>query len=329
MTIRSSHALERPDATLRYWISQPAAPTTNPTLVLLHGATLDHHAWAPQVAALQDRFPIVTPDLRGHGASTGRFDFTAAVHDIEALLEVLPADQIVLVGLSLGGNIAQQLVRRNNPRIRAMVIADATCNTAARHPLAAWMGVAALHAQAAVHGPAFAQRAARATAIEPQVQQYALEANRHRSNHETVGILASLLTDALRPDPNYRLPVPTLLVCGEFDGIGDVARGSRAWARRDALAEYAEIPGAGHTSNLDNPEAFTKILEAFLRRVLPLRSGATAGAGSPDVEASAERLYARFGGRPWQLLPEPTREHFRGLVVDGIDGARRPLRATG
>jgi hypothetical protein len=188
-----------------------------------------------------------------------------------------------------------------------MVIADATCNTAARHPLAAWMGVAALHAQAAVHGPAFAQRAARATAIEPQVQQYALEANRHRSNHETVGILASLLTDALRPDPNYRLPVPTLLVCGEFDGIGDVARGSRAWARRDALAEYAEIPGAGHTSNLDNPEAFTKILEAFLRRVLPLRSGATAGAGSPDVEASAERLYARFGGRPWQLLPEPPR----------------------
>ena len=329
MTIRSSHVLERPDATLRYWISQPAAPTTNPTLVLLHGATLDHQAWAPQVAALQDRFALVTPDLRGHGASTGTFDFTAAVHDIEALLEVLPADQIVLVGLSLGGNIAQQLVRRNNPHIRAMVIADATCNTAARHPLAAWMGVAALHAQAAVSGPAFAQRAARATAIEPQVQQYALEANRHRSNHDTVGILASLLTDALRPDPNYRLPVPTLLVCGEFDGIGDVARGSRAWARRDALAEYAEIPGAGHTSNLDNPEAFTKVLEAFLRRVLPLGSGATAGAGSPDVEAPAERLHARFGRRPWQLLPEPTREHFRGLVADGIDGADRPLRATG
>ncbi len=274
--MRSSYALERPDAALRYWTSRPAAPTTEPTLVLLHGATLDHHAWAPQVAALQDRFPIVTPDLRGHGASTGRFDFTAAVHDIEALLEVLPADEIVLVGLSLGGNIAQQLVRRNNPRVQAMVIADATCNTAARHPLAALMGVAALHAQAAVNGPAFAQRAARATAIEPQVQQYALEANRHRSNYETVGILASLLTNALRPDPSYRLPVPTLLVCGEFDSIGDVARGSRAWARRDALAEYAEVPGAGHTSNLDNPEAFTRILEAFLRRVLPLQSGVPA-----------------------------------------------------
>jgi 3-oxoadipate enol-lactonase len=283
--MRSSHALERPDATLRYWMSQPAAPTTHPTLVLLHGATLDHRAWAPQVAALQDRFPLVTPDLRGHGASTGRFDFTAAVQDVEALLEALPADQVVLVGLSLGGNIAQQLVRRNNPRVRAMVIADATCNTAVRHPLAAWMGVAALHAQAALHGRDFAHHAARATAIDPQVQQYALEANRHRSNQETVGILASLLTDALQADPNYHVPVPTLLVCGEFDNIGDVARDSRDWARRDALARYAEIPGAGHTSNLDNPEAFTGVLEDFLHRVLPLGPGVTAGAGSLHVEA--------------------------------------------
>src|SRR4051794_9441025 len=270
MAIDSSLALERSDATLRYRISQPAAPTSAPTLVLLHGATLDHHAWAPQVAALQDRFALVTPDLRGHGKSTGRFEFTAAVDDIEALLEVLPADQVGLVGLSLGGNIAQELMRRNSRRVRALVIADATCNTAARHPLAALMGVTALRAQAAVDGPAFAQRAARATATQPQAQAYALAANGRRSHHETVDILASLLTSALRPDPHYRLPVPTLLVRGEFDDIGDIGGiggiggiGMRAWARREALAEYAEIPGAGHASNLDNPAAFTKVLEAF------------------------------------------------------------------
>ena len=329
MAIDSSLALERSDATLRYWISQPPAPTTDPTLVLLHGATLDHHAWAPQVAALQDRFAIVTPDLRGHGESTGRFDFTPAVDDIEALLEVLPADQVVLVGLSLGGNIAQELARRNNPRVRALVIADATCNTAARHPLEALTGVTALHVQAAFDGPAFAQRAARATATDPQVQQYALAANRHRSHHETIGILASLLLSALRPDPAFRLAVPTLLVRGEFDTIGDIARGMRAWARRETLVEYAEIPGAGHASNLDNPEAFTSVLEAFLRRVFPLGSGAPAGPASAEVEARAERLYARYGSRPWQLLPEQTREHFRGLVADGIDGTGRPLRETG
>jgi pimeloyl-ACP methyl ester carboxylesterase len=229
---------------------------------------------------LQDRFPIVTPDLRGHGKSTGTFDFSAAVEDIQALLEVLPTDQFVLVGLSMGGNIAQELVHRNSHRVQAMVVADATCNTAAGHPLAASMGVAALRWQAAVAGPAFVEQAAQAVANEPQVQQYAREANGRRSNDEMVAILTSLLTSAGRPDPHYRLPVPTLLVCGELDGMGDIASGTRAWARRDALAEHAVIPGAGHLSNLDNPEAFTEVLEAFLRRVLPAGSGATVDAGS-------------------------------------------------
>ena len=269
MTDRIRHALERPDATVRYWSSRPSAPTSNPTLVLLHGATLDHDSWAPQVAALQDRFPIVTPDLRGHGESTGAFDFSAAVEDMQALLEVLRADQIVLVGLSMGGNIAQELVHRNADKVQAMIVADATCNTAAGHPLTASMGVAALQWQAAMAGPAFAGQAARAMANDRQVQEYVLQANGHRSNDETVAILASLLTSAARPDSDYRLPVPTLLVCGELDGIGDIASGMRAWARRDALAEHAVIPGAGHVSNLDNPEAFTEVLEAFLRRVLP------------------------------------------------------------
>jgi len=43
--------------------------------MLLHGATLDHRAWQPQVEALQDRFHLVVPDLRGHGASDVRFEF--------------------------------------------------------------------------------------------------------------------------------------------------------------------------------------------------------------------------------------------------------------
>jgi 3-oxoadipate enol-lactonase len=128
---------------------------------------------------------------------------------------------------------------------------------------------------------AFALQAARGTATDPRVQQYALEANGHRSNDEIVGILASLLTDALRPDSDYRLPVPTLLVHGELDRIGDIAHGTQAWARRDALAEYAVIPGAGHASNLDNPEAFTEVLETFLGRVLPSGSCVAVDAGFP------------------------------------------------
>ena len=81
--------------------------------------------------------------------------------------------------------------------------------------------------------------------------------------------MTSLLPGALRPDQDYRLPVPALLVHGQLDQLGDIALSTRAWAQREPLAEYAVSPATGHASNLDNPAAFTAALLAFLDRVLP------------------------------------------------------------
>ncbi len=258
--------LARPDATIRYWTT---GPDTAPTVVFLHGATLDHHAWHPQAVALAERFHVVVPDLRGHGDSTGRFSFADAVQDVLALLDHLAVDQVVLVGLSLGANIGQEVVRREPARVLALVVADATCNSAVRHPLAAATGVTVLRMQALQSPATFARRAARATAADPQVQQYVLDANAHRSARETVDILTSLLMTALRAEPGYRLPVPTLLMHGDLDRIGDIKASLRTWARSDPRARYAVIPHAGHASNLDNPRAFTAVLQAFLDEVVP------------------------------------------------------------
>lgn len=311
------HDLVRPDATIRYWT---AGPADAPTVLLLHGATLDHDAWLPQIDALQDRFHLVAPDLRAHGSSTGQFDFDAAVHDMLALLDELPDEQVVLVGLSLGGNIAQELVRRVPDRVRALVAADTTCNSAARHPFAASGGVAALQSHAMLAGSRFPRQAARAAAATPQARQYALDANAHRSNQETVRILVSLLTSALRPDPAYRLPVPALLVHGAQDRVGDIAAGMRTWAQREPSADYAVVPEAGHISNLDNPEAFTGLVATFLDGVLdPVRPVD----GGRSVEDRADQLY-RHGARPWHLLPEATREHHRERA-GGVGGRGRPL----
>jgi 3-oxoadipate enol-lactonase len=277
--------LVRPDTTIRYWT---AGPDTAPTVLFLHGATLDHHAWDPQAAALQEHFHIVVPDLRGHGDSTGRFDFEAAVEDILVLLDHLAVDKVVLVGLSLGANIAQAVLRRAPARVLALVVADATCNTATRHPFAATAGVTALRMQALQSPAAFARQAAQATATDPQVQQYVLDVNAHRSSDETVDILTSLLTTALQPDPGYRLPVPTLLVHGDHDRIGDIATSLRTWAQRDPNARYAVIPHAGHASNLDNPDAFTAILEAFLNEVVPADPAELINGDDAEGEGDAE-----------------------------------------
>ena len=57
---------------------------------------------------------------------------------------MLDVDGIGLVGLSLGGNIAQEIVHRDPARVAALVVADATCNTSSRHAWQAPMAIAAL-----------------------------------------------------------------------------------------------------------------------------------------------------------------------------------------
>ena len=270
------YELERPDARIQYWVQ---GVEDAPTVVFLHGATLDHHAWDPQVNVLREQYRTVAVDLRGHGQSTmeGRFDFNAAVDDVMALLHRLRATPVALVGLSLGGNIAQEIVYRAPELVDALVVADSTCNTASRHPLQAALAIAALASLGMTSRESFLQRAAAATAQDEAVQQYVLDVNANRSTRDAIQIVSSMLVSGLHADRDYRLPIPTLLVHGDGDGMGDIVEGTRTWAEREPRGLYVEIPDAGHASNQDNPEAFTAELAAFLDRELmaadPVLSG--------------------------------------------------------
>jgi 3-oxoadipate enol-lactonase len=261
------HELVRPDATIRYWTGGRDAGRA---LVFLHGATLDNRSWEAQVEALRTQYRVVVPDLRAHGESgtSVPFTFGAAVDDIAALLDELDLHDVGLIGLSLGGNIAQEIVHRDASRIAALVVADSTCNTSARHAWQAPMTVAALSGLGMLGREAFLQATADVTARSPEVQRYVREVNATRSTRESVQILTSMLDEALHPDPGYRLPVPTLLMHGDGDQLGDIVAGTRAWANSEPLAEYVTIPRARHLSNQDNPGAFNDALIGFLDRIL-------------------------------------------------------------
>jgi pimeloyl-ACP methyl ester carboxylesterase len=254
--------------------------TGDSLLLLLHGLGATAAVWRRLLPLVEESWEgrWAAPDLRGHGLSTmdGRFRFDDAVTDILALLDELglhaaAGAPVVLVGLSLGGNIAQEIVHREPGRATALVVADSTCNTAPRHPLAAPMTIASLTAMTLGGRAKFMRQAAEATSPNDDVRQYVLEANDDRTTGEVVQILASLLEHALHPEPDYRLPVPTLLLHGDADRIGDIVDGTRDWAARDEHAEYVVVPDAGHASNQDNPEAFIAALSEFLGRVLPRR----------------------------------------------------------
>lgn len=104
----------------------------NPEILFLHGLGQSHLAWERQVAALADRYRVVTWDLRGHGDSDKPLDVAAYADaalwadDVAAVIEAAELRNPTLVGWSFGGYvIGQYLARHGSSRVRGVNLVDA------------------------------------------------------------------------------------------------------------------------------------------------------------------------------------------------------------
>ena len=87
-------------------------PDHSETIILLHGLGVDVDSWAFQIPVLAAaKFRVIAVDLRGFGASTfpgGQFRIKDMAADIHHLLQTLKIEKVHLVGISMGGVVAQQ-----------------------------------------------------------------------------------------------------------------------------------------------------------------------------------------------------------------------------
>jgi pimeloyl-ACP methyl ester carboxylesterase len=95
-------------------------------VVLLHAFPLNRMMWEPQIAALFGECRCIVPDLRGFGDSpkSGPYSMDVFADDVIALLDALQIERAVVGGLSMGGYVALNIVRRYRQRVRALLLAD-------------------------------------------------------------------------------------------------------------------------------------------------------------------------------------------------------------
>jgi 3-oxoadipate enol-lactonase len=264
--------LTRPGATIHYWIS---GPDDAPLVVFSHGAAIDHRTWEPQ-AGFAQQYRVVTYDIRGHGASlaTKAFYFSDAVEDLSALLDDLGPASAVLVGQSMGGNLSQEVAYLQPQRVKALVLADCACNTWPLTQLERWFGKVAIALIALCPSAVLNRQTAQQSSVVPSVRAYIEQTASTMPARQQRAVLASLFS-ALHPDPEYRTPMPELLIRGEHDRLGNIEKVMPLWAQRDPYASYTVIRHAGHVANQDNPAQFNQVLDEFLNRVTPRNSGNT------------------------------------------------------
>src|SRR5579863_5244350 len=96
-----------------------------PAAVLLHGFTHTGSSWDPVIAALGERYRVVAPDIRGHGAAAEAVPVTleAVIADLEVLA---PTGSFTLAGYSMGGRIALHAAAALPTRVRRLVLIGAS-----------------------------------------------------------------------------------------------------------------------------------------------------------------------------------------------------------
>jgi 3-oxoadipate enol-lactonase len=238
------------------------------TVVLLHSLALDASVWQRVIPELSDRARVLAVDLRGHGRSGASTDFTVEdmADDVVETLGSLGVARATVVGLSLGGCVAQAVAFRHPEVVAHLVLADTT----------AWYGEDATQA--------WAERAERArregldALAGFQLDRWFSAGFREGEADLCARLLAVFCANDLDSytatcaalggyDGRGRvegITVPTEIVVGEHDGATPVADADDL-GRRVPNARVTVVPEAKHLTALERPDAIIAAVERVRR----------------------------------------------------------------
>ena len=241
---------------------------TAPALVFCNSLGTDFRIWDMIVARLKDRYRIVLYDKRGHGlsqATPAPYALTDHVDDLAALLDHLKIAQAAIVGLSVGGLVAQGLAAKRPDLVAALVLADTAHKIGTE---AGWNerieavranGIASI-ADGVLRlwfTPEFR------TDGNPEFAGYRAMLTRSDANGY-VGTCAAL-RDADLTQSTRALHLPVLCIVGDQDGSTPPAL-VRALADLIEGAEFRVVENAGHLPNVEQPDVFAELVSAFLEK---------------------------------------------------------------
>lgn len=253
-----------PDLRLNVEIQGPA---TGAPLVLVHSLGTNLRIWDGLIPVLPPTLRILRLDLRGHGASDvppAPYAMGALVRDTERLMDHFGMKEAVILGLSIGGLVAQGLAVKRMDLIRAMVLS----NTAAKigrpehwQDRIATICAGGMAALADTTMERWLGRNWRTNPAEPALRQMFLATD----PEGWCGCAAAIAgTDFY--EVTATLTLPTLAIAGMNDGATppDLVRETAGLVLGH---RFALIRGAGHIPMAEKPAEYAALVTAFLESI--------------------------------------------------------------
>jgi 3-oxoadipate enol-lactonase len=234
------------------------------TLIFVHGVGSTAAIWDTQLEAFGDEWLCAAIELRGNGAEKpdpdpSRITREGFAEDVVTVADALGAEHFTLVGCSLGGVVAFELMRCAPQRLERLVL----LGTFARYPNAqAYADAIVRDVREAGTMRVFGERRAAQLGLPPSRLRETVEQMACKSVECYIASTQATWTGDYR-DALPAILIPALVAYGEHDRIAPRAL-SEEIASGIAGAKLAMVPGAGHVANADAPQAFNELVREFL-----------------------------------------------------------------
>jgi 3-oxoadipate enol-lactonase len=244
-------------------------------IVFSHGLLLNCRMFDAQVAALSSRFRCITYDHRGQGQSeitASGYDMETVYEDAAQLIRALDAAPCHFVGVSMGGFVGIRLAARQPKLLQSLTLIETSAdrepeynvprykllNQAFRWVGPRWVTQPTLNI---LFGEKFLKDSSRAAQREELKRQLAA-LNRVSTPKAVLGVINR--HGVYEELGNIHLP--TLIMVGDQD-IATMPEKAKRIASKIPNAKFSLIPGAGHSSTIEEPEMVNKLLELFLNNL--------------------------------------------------------------
>jgi len=248
------------------------AGSTGEAIVFSHGLLWSLEMFRPQMDHLRERYRCIGYDHRGQGRSgdveVRSIGMESLFQDAAGLIEHLELGRVHFAGLSMGGFVAMRMAARRPDLLRSLILMETSAdrepaenigryrmmNAVARY---AGLKLVADRVMPIMFGQKFLADPARAS--EREAWRERLMANRRSIWRAVNGVVDR---DPVAPEL-ARIDLPTLIIVGEQD-VATVPE--KAGRIHEAIkgSKLVRIPGAGHTSTIEQPERVNAALDEFL-----------------------------------------------------------------
>ncbi len=250
---------------VHYWLKKNPDKEAK-AIVFTHGLTANRQLFDKQVPYFTDEYTVITWDVPLHGLSRPYTDFSYrnAAMDLNRILAEEKIDQVILVGMSMGGYPSQEFAHLYPEKVLAFIALGTTPYGLNYYSaLDKW----------------FLKRVGPMARLYPDKllrKSMAKIVSTTKYGHDLMQTMLQPLSKAdiieqmaigyggfLKENKDIKFDFPVLIMVGEHDRTGKVKQYCRAWAKQEGYP-LEVIEGAAHLLNADNPAKVNAKIKEFI-----------------------------------------------------------------